>query len=160
MVGQLEGFDYQLRGNFPQLRAQPARQAQPAPITIPAAASSSSAWITAQVTPPFPSLLSSGSQLMIDSGEAVYGGMIIGEHTRDNDLEVNPLKSKQLTNFRASGKDDAIVLSPPVKLTLERAISYIQDDELVEITPNVIRLRKKYLDMHERKRQSRKSSVA
>ena len=99
-------------------------------------------------------------QLMIDSGEAVYGGMIIGEHTRDNDLEVNPLKSKQLTNFRASGKDDAIVLSPPVKLTLERAISYIQDDELVEITPNVIRLRKKYLDMHERKRRSRKSSVA
>ncbi len=99
-------------------------------------------------------------QLMIESGEAVYGGMIIGEHTRDNDLEVNPLKSKQLTNFRASGKDDAIVLSPPVKLTLERAISYIQDDELVEITPNVIRLRKKYLDMHERKRQSRKSSVA
>ena len=98
-------------------------------------------------------------QLMIESGEAVYGGMIIGEHTRDNDLEVNPLKSKQLTNFRASGKDDAIVLSPPVKLTLERAISYIQDDELVEITPNVIRLRKKYLDMHERKRQSRKSSV-
>ena len=98
-------------------------------------------------------------QLMIESGEAVYGGMIIGEHTRDNDLEVNPLKSKQLTNFRASGKDDAIILSPPVKLTLERAISYIQDDELVEITPNVIRLRKKYLDMHERKRQSRKSSV-
>ena len=98
-------------------------------------------------------------QLMIESGEVVYGGMIIGEHTRDNDLEVNPLKSKQLTNFRASGKDDAIVLSPPVKLTLERAISYIQDDELVEITPNVIRLRKKYLDMHERKRQSRKSSV-
>ena len=98
-------------------------------------------------------------QLMIESGEAVYGGMIIGEHTRDNDLEVNPLKSKQLTNFRASGKDDAIVLSPPVKLTLERAISYIQDDELVEITPNVIRLRKKYLDMHERKRQARKSSV-
>ena len=98
-------------------------------------------------------------QLMIESGEAVYGGMIIGEHTRDNDLEVNPFKSKQLTNFRASGKDDAIVLSPPVKLTLERAISYIQDDELVEITPNVIRLRKKYLDMHERKRQSRKSSV-
>ena len=98
-------------------------------------------------------------QLMIESGEAVYGGMIIGEHTRDNDLEVNPLKSKQLTNFRASGKDDAIVLSPPVKLTLERAISYIQDDELVEITPNVIRLRKKYLDMHERKRQSRKSSA-
>ena len=84
-------------------------------------------------------------QLMIESGEAVYGRMIIGEHTRDNDLEVNPLKSKQLTNFRASGKDDAIVLSPPVKLTLERAISYIQDDELVEITPNVIRLRKKYL---------------
>ena len=98
-------------------------------------------------------------QLMIESGEAVYGGMIIGEHTRDNDLEVIPLKSKPLTNFRASGKDDAIVLSPPVKLTLERAISYIQDDELVEITPNVIRLRKKYLDMHERKRQSRKSSV-
>ena len=73
----------------------------------------------------------------------------------DNDLEVNPLKSKQLTNFRASGKDDAIVLSPPVKLTLERAISYIQDDELVEITPNHIRLRKKLLTENERKRANR-----
>ena len=94
--------------------------------------------------------------LMIDAGAAVYGGMIIGEHTRNNDLEVNPLKSKQLTNFRASGKDDAIDLTPPQKMTLEKAIAYIETDELVEVTPKVIRLRKRHLDVHERKRNSRK----
>jgi GTP-binding protein len=93
--------------------------------------------------------------LMIAPGEAVYQGMIIGENAREEDLEVNPLKSKQLTNFRASGKDDAIVLSPPKKLTLEQAIAYIDEDELVEVTPNHIRLRKIHLDPHERKRASR-----
>jgi GTP-binding protein len=93
--------------------------------------------------------------LMIEPGEAVYQGMIIGENAREEDLEVNPLKSKALTNFRASGKDDAIQLSPPKRLTLEQAIAYIDEDELVEVTPNHIRLRKQHLDPHERKRASR-----
>ena len=86
--------------------------------------------------------------------------MIIGEHNKGNDLEVNPLKAKQLTNFRASGKDDAIDLTPPIKITLEKAVAYIADDELVEVTPKVIRLRKRYLDMHERKRHSRQTANA
>ena len=94
-------------------------------------------------------------QLMISPGEAVYQGMIIGENAREEDLEVNPLKSKQLTNFRASGKDDALRLSPPKKMTLEQAIAYIDEDELVEVTPNHIRLRKIHLDPHERKRAAR-----
>ena len=72
------------------------------------------------------------------------------------DLEVNPLKSKQLTNFRSTGKDDAVRLTPPRKMTLEQAIAYIQDDELVEVTPQTVRLRKRHLDPHERKRASRK----
>ena len=97
---------------------------------------------------------------MIGAGEDVYGGMIIWEHNKGNDLEVNPLKAKQLTNFRASGKDDAIDLTPPIKMTLEKAVAYIADDELVEVTPKVIRLRKRYLDMHERKRHSRQTANA
>ncbi|MEO1746412.1 MAG: translational GTPase TypA [Pseudomonadota bacterium] len=90
--------------------------------------------------------------MVIDPGSKVYQGMIIGIHTRDNDLEVNVLKGKKLTNIRASGKDDAVKLTPPIKMTLERALSWIQDDELVEVTPKSIRLRKLYLDPHERKR--------
>ncbi|MBM3477689.1 MAG: translational GTPase TypA [Alphaproteobacteria bacterium] len=93
--------------------------------------------------------------LMIDAGTRVYAGMIIGEHSRENDLEVNPLRAKQLTNFRASGKDDAVKLTPPRILTLEQAIAYIGDDELVEVTPKSIRLRKRLLDTHERKKASR-----
>ena len=96
---------------------------------------------------------------MIGSGVEVYAGMVIGEHTRGNDLEVNPLKAKQLTNIRASGKDDSVALIPPKRLSLEQAIAYITDDELVEVTPNHIRLRKRFLDPHERKRQSRKSGA-
>ena len=87
--------------------------------------------------------------------EAVYQGMVIGEHNRENDLEVNPLKGKQLTNVRASGTDEAVRLTTPTVMSLEQAIAYIDDDELVEVTPNAIRLRKRYLDPHERKRQSR-----
>jgi len=83
--------------------------------------------------------------------------MIIGEHSRDNDLEVNPLKGKQLTNIRAAGKDEAVKLTPPVRLTLEQAIAYIDDDELVEVTPGSIRLRKRLLDPHERKRAARQA---
>jgi GTP-binding protein len=81
--------------------------------------------------------------------------MIIGEHSRENDLEVNPLKGKKLTNVRASGTDEAVKLTTPITLSLEEAIAYINDDELVEVTPNAIRLRKRYLDPHERKRMSR-----
>lgn len=95
--------------------------------------------------------------MFITTGVPVYKGMIIGEHNRDNDLEINPIKSKQLSNVRASGKDEAIKLSPPRLMSLEQAISYIQDDELVEVTPQSIRLRKVYLDPHERKRMSRQS---
>ena len=87
--------------------------------------------------------------------EQVYTGMIIGEHNRDNDLEVNPLKGKQLTNVRASGTDEAVRLTTPVKLSLEQTIAYIDDDELVEVTPKNIRMRKRYLDPNDRKRQSR-----
>ncbi len=96
-------------------------------------------------------------RFFIGAQEAVYTGMIIGEHTRENDLEVNPLKGKQLTNVRASGTDEAVRLTTPITLTLEQAIAYIDDDELVEVTPNAIRLRKRYLDPHERKRHSRAS---
>ena len=90
--------------------------------------------------------------MVIDAGEKVYAGMIVGIHTRDNDLEVNVLKGKKLTNIRAAGKDEAVRLTPPIKMTLERALSWIQDDELVEVTPKSIRLRKLYLDPNERKR--------
>jgi GTP-binding protein len=93
--------------------------------------------------------------LFVDPGMKVYQGMIIGEHSRGTDLEVNPLKSKQLTNFRAAGKDEAVRLTPPRKMSLEDAIAYIEDDELVEVTPKSIRLRKRYLDPHERKRFNR-----
>jgi GTP-binding protein len=93
--------------------------------------------------------------LMIAPGEPVYEGMIIGENAKPEDLEVNPLRSKQLTNFRAAGKDDAIRLTPPRRLTLEQAIAWIAEDELVEVTPKSIRLRKLHLDPHERKRAKR-----
>ncbi|QUS35398.1 translational GTPase TypA [Falsirhodobacter algicola] len=96
--------------------------------------------------------------LFINPQEPVYEGMIIGEHSRENDLEVNPLKGKKLTNVRASGTDEAVRLTPPVRMSLEQAIAYIDDDELVEVTPKAVRLRKRYLDPHERKRQSRSSN--
>jgi len=96
-------------------------------------------------------------KMFIGAQEAIYTGMIIGEHSRENDLEVNPLKGKKLTNVRASGTDEAVRLTTPVTMSLEQAIAYIDDDELVEVTPNAIRLRKRYLDPHERKRQARAS---
>ncbi|PZO65588.1 MAG: translational GTPase TypA [Paracoccus denitrificans] len=94
-------------------------------------------------------------KLFIGAQEQVYQGMIIGEHSRDNDLEVNPLKGKKLTNVRASGTDEAVRLTTPVRMSLEEAIAYIDDDELVEVTPKAIRLRKRHLDPHERKRAAR-----
>ena len=97
-------------------------------------------------------------KFFIGSGEEVYEGMIIGEHNRDNDLEVNPLKGKKLTNIRASGNDEAVRLTPPTKLSLEQAIAYIDDDELVEVTPNHIRLRKRILSSVERKRSQKIAS--
>ncbi|CCQ72224.1 translational GTPase TypA [Magnetospira sp. QH-2] len=93
--------------------------------------------------------------LFIGSGIKIYEGMIIGEHSRSGDLEVNPMKTKQLTNVRASGTDEAIRLSPPRRMSLEQAIAYVQDDELVEVTPDSIRLRKRHLDPHVRKRAQR-----
>ena len=95
-------------------------------------------------------------RMFIGPQEQVYEGMIIGEHSRDNDLEVNPLKGKKLTNVRASGTDEAVRLTPHIRMSLEEAIAYIDDDELVEVTPKIIRLRKRLLDPHERKRDSRK----
>ena len=94
-------------------------------------------------------------KMFIGAQEQVYEGMIIGEHSRDNDLEVNPLKGKKLTNVRASGKDEAVVLTTPVRMSLEQAIAYVEDDELVEVTPKAIRLRKRHLDPHERKRMAK-----
>jgi len=99
-------------------------------------------------------------RMFVSPGDALYEGMVIGIHTRDNDLVVNPVREKKLTNVRASGKDEAIVLTPPIALTLERAVEFIEDDELVEITPQSIRLRKRFLKEHERKRASREEAAA
>ena len=86
--------------------------------------------------------------------------MILGEHSRESDLEVNPIKEKKLTNIRAAGKDDAMLLIPPRKMSLEQAIAYVEDDEFVEVTPTAIRLRKRYLDPNERKRFERRAEAA
>jgi GTP-binding protein len=93
--------------------------------------------------------------MMIEPGWKVYKGMIVGEHTRDNDLVVNVLKGKQLTNIRTTSKDEAVRLTPPIKMTLEKALAYIEEDELVEVTPASIRLRKKLLDENDRKKEQR-----
>ena len=98
--------------------------------------------------------------LFVDPGEKVYVGMILGEHSRGSDLEINPIKEKKLTNIRAAGKDEAMLLIPPRKMSLEQAIAYIEDDELVEVTPSAVRIRKRYLDPHQRKRAERKSDDA
>jgi GTP-binding protein len=96
---------------------------------------------------------------MIGAQTRVYEGMIVGEHTRDNDLEVNVVKGKKLTNVRASGKDENVLLTPPVKVTLEFAVEFIDDDELVEITPKTIRVRKRQLQEHDRRRAMRRVLV-
>jgi GTP-binding protein len=97
-------------------------------------------------------------RMFVKPGDPLYEGMVIGIHSRDNDLVVNPVRSKQLTNFRVSGKEDAIKLTPPILLTLEHAVEFIDDDELVEITPKSIRIRKRWLKEHERKRASREAA--
>jgi GTP-binding protein len=97
--------------------------------------------------------------MMIEPGWKVYRGMIVGEHTRGNDLEVNVLKGKKLTNIRTHSKDEAVRLTPPIRMTLEKALAYIADDELVEVTPKSIRLRKKLLDPNERKKEERRKEV-
>jgi len=99
-------------------------------------------------------------KLFVSHNEKLYEGMIVGIHSRENDLVVNPIKSKKLTNVRASGKDDAVVLTPPIELTLEYAVEFIADDELVEVTPKSIRIRKRYLTENERKRMSRAAESA
>ena len=98
--------------------------------------------------------------LFIQPQQPVYQGLIIGEHAKGNDLDVNPLKGKKLTNVRASGTDDAVSLTTPVDMTLEKALAYIQDDELVEVTPEAVRIRKRFLDIHERKRNAKARAAA
>jgi GTP-binding protein len=98
-------------------------------------------------------------KMFIGHAEEVYEGMIVGINSRDNDLVVNPLKGKQLTNVRASGTDEAVVLTTPINVTLEYALEFINDDELVEVTPNNIRIRKRYLLEHERKKESRRNEA-
>jgi GTP-binding protein len=97
--------------------------------------------------------------MMIEPGWKVYKGMIVGEHTRENDLEINVLKGKQLTNIRTTSKDEAVRLTPPIRMTLEKALAYIENDELVEITPKSIRLRKRHLDPNERKRADKQKEA-
>jgi GTP-binding protein len=98
-------------------------------------------------------------RMFVNPGDKLYEGMVIGIHSRENDLVVNPIKTKKLTNIRASGKDDAILLTPPIELTLEYAVEFIADDELVEVTPQSIRIRKRYLTENERKRHARAAEV-
>ena len=95
-------------------------------------------------------------RMFVSPQTEVYEGMIVGQNSRSDDMVVNPTKAKQLTNVRASGTDDAIILTPPIIFTLEQALEFIEDDELVEVTPKSIRLRKKYLTENERKRNGRK----
>ncbi|HAQ34117.1 MAG TPA: translational GTPase TypA, partial [Alphaproteobacteria bacterium] len=94
-------------------------------------------------------------KLFIGHATDVYEGMVLGIHSRDNDLAVNPTKGKQLTNIRAAGADEAVVLTTPIRVTLEFALEFINDDELVEVTPKSIRIRKRWLKEHERKKASR-----
>jgi GTP-binding protein len=97
-------------------------------------------------------------RLFVSPGDPLYEGMIVGIHSRDNDLVVNACKTKKLTNIRAAGKDDAILLTPPIRLTLELAVEFIAEDELVEVTPSSIRVRKRFLGEHERRRASREAA--
>ena len=99
-------------------------------------------------------------RLFVSPGERLYAGMVIGIHSRDNDLVVNPIRTKKLTNIRAAGKDDAILLTPPIQLTLEYAVEFIADDELVEVTPLSIRIRKRFLSEQDRKRAARAETAA
>ncbi|NPA50842.1 MAG: translational GTPase TypA, partial [Epsilonproteobacteria bacterium] len=104
--------------------------------------------------------LQSRGVLFIKPQDKVYNGMVIGEHSRPGDLEVNPLKAKQLTNMRSAGADEAIKLVPPRKMTLEGALEWIEDDELVEVTPKSIRIRKKYLNEADRRRAQREKKAS
>jgi GTP-binding protein len=97
--------------------------------------------------------------MFVSHNDEVYEGMVIGIHSRDNDLTVNPLKAKELTNVRAAGSDENVVLTPPVKLDLEQALEFINNDELVEITPKAVRVRKRWLKEHERKKASRAATA-
>lgn len=104
------------------------------------------------------SAIEARGRLFISTGTTVYPGMIIGEHSRDSDMEVNPVKAKQLTNIRAAGKDEALRLSPPELFSLEKMITYIQDDEVIEVTPSALRSRKKELNSDKRKSMKRRGT--
>ncbi|MFJ3010073.1 translational GTPase TypA, partial [Pseudomonas fluorescens] len=103
--------------------------------------------------------LQARGKLFVEHGQEIYNGQIVGQNSRDNDLGVNPTKGKKLDNMRASGKDETIALVPPVRFTLEQALEYIQEDELCEVTPKSIRLRKKILDESERTRAAKKAKA-
>jgi GTP-binding protein len=103
--------------------------------------------------------LQNRGRMMIDPNDRVYEGMVVGIHSRDNDLPVNPMKEKKLTNIRAAGSDENILLTSPVKMGLEQALEFINDDELVEVTPKSIRIRKRYLKEHERTRAKRERAA-
>ena len=96
--------------------------------------------------------------MMVGPGDVIYEGMVVGIHARDNDLTVNPLKGKQLTNIRSAGKDENVLLTPALRMTLEQALEFIDDDELVEVTPQSIRVRKRFLKEHDRRKASREAS--
>jgi len=97
-------------------------------------------------------------RLLVDEGAEIYEGQLVGIHAKDNDLTVNALRAKQLTNIRAAGKDENVQLTPPIRMSLEQALEFIEDDELVEVTPKAVRLRKKHLTENDRKRASRQAA--
>jgi GTP-binding protein len=103
--------------------------------------------------------LQNRGNMFVGHNDEVYEGMVIGIHSRDNDLTVNPLKAKELTNVRAAGSDENVVLTPPLRLDLEQALEFINNDELVEITPKAVRVRKRWLKEHERKKASRAATA-
>lgn len=105
-----------------------------------------------------PQDLQERAELFIGPGDEVYEGQVVGINARDNDLTVNPLKGKKLTNMRASGKDDAIVLTPPTRYTLEESLEFLEDDELLEVTPHHLRLRKRLLKENERRRADKQAA--
>ena len=115
-----------------------------------------SRWSPAGPTPSASNTLQERAELFVAPGDEVYEGMIVGENSRDDDMAVNPTKEKKLTNMRASGSDENILLKPPRKMALEAALEYIEEDELVEVTPDTIRLRKMLLTENDRKRETRR----
>ena len=155
-------------GGAPRPATPPAPEAKPAPKRKPAptghgvfATVDEAVRAAAKAQPVVAAMsLEDRGRMFVSPGERVYEGMVIGIHSRDNDLIVNPVKGKKLTNVRAAGKDENVLLTPPIQLTLAGAVEFIDDDELVEVTPKNIRLRKRHLLEHDRKRAAREEQAA